>query len=313
MSSGKFSGVLAFAALFFANLLLHAEEKARIEILLINTRCAPVCGDLEQGKEKIRYYRLEENQTWSKATPDAFAKGGDQDTPTVFLIHGNRTTSDEAVDFAWPVYCWLSRHAENRAYRFVIWSWPSSQMNKRTRPDVQTKAWYCNSQSYYFADCLKNMNAETPVSLVGYSFGAKIIAGGLHLLDGGELAGRTLPNPMSSASNHKRNGPLRTVFIAPAFDCFALNPGQEYSNALSQTEDALSTRNYCDNALRWYPRLYGRGGPQAFGFVGPSCGGFENLHIFEATYCVGKSHDWNGYISCPNVLNALPHYLFAER
>jgi hypothetical protein len=312
MFSGKLLVLVAFAGMFFADLRLHAEEKPRIETWLINTRCAPVCGDWEQGKEKIRYYRLEENQTWQDAAHEEFAKGGDRDTPTVFLVHGNRTASDEAVDFAWPVHCWLAAHAEKRDYRFVIWSWPSSRMYKRTRPDVQTKASYCASQSYYLADCLKNLNSETPVSLVGYSFGAKIIAGGLHLLDGGELAGQTLPNAMSSTENRKRNGPVRTAFIAAAFDCFALNPGQEYGNALAQTEGVLTTRNYCDNALRWYPLLYGRGGPQALGFVGPSCGGSEKLHVFEATCCVGKSHDWDGYISCPNIINALPHYLYAE-
>jgi hypothetical protein len=74
----------------------------------------------------------------------------------------------------------------------------------------------------------------------------------------------------------------------------------------------LVTRNGCDDALRWYPLLYGRGGPDALGYTGPCCGNQEKINIFEATGCVGKSHHWEDYIYCPHLFSVLPHYLFAE-
>jgi hypothetical protein len=291
--------------------MLSAEEKSRIEVWLIDTRCAPVCGDWEQGKNSISYWKLGENRQWSEDSADTFAQSGDKDRPTIFLVHGNRTSSDEAVEFAWPIYCWLKQQPGARQYRLAIWSWPSDRTHKHQRPDVQTKASYCQSQSYYLADCLRGLKKETPVSLVGYSFGSRIIAGGLHLLGGGSVAGRRLPELAASEQNVKRSGPLRAAFVAAAFDCHALTPGCQFGEAMSQVDEVFVTRNRCDDALRWYSLLYGRGGPEALGYVGP-CYSLENLRIFETTYCVGKSHRWEDYIDCPNVFQQLPHYLFAE-
>ena len=289
-----------------------ADEKPRVEVWLINTRCAPVCGDWERGKERIQYWRLGDDRQWNIATAASFAESGEKSTPTVFLIHGNRTTNDEAVQFAWPVYCWLYQHAGSRSYRVAIWSWPSTRTARRTRPDVQTKAFYCDSQSYYLADCLRGMKPEAPVSLIGYSFGARIITGGLHVLGGGTLAGRRLPESAGSNAGEKRSGPIRAALVAAALDCFALGPGQANGCAAAQAEEILVTRNGCDDALRWYPRLYGRGGPQALGYTGPCCNSPANVRLFEASCCVGKSHHWEDYIYCPSLFGQLPHCLFAE-
>jgi hypothetical protein len=291
---------------------LQGEEKSRIDVWLINTRCAPVSGDWERGKTRIRYWQLGENRQWNDATAASFAESGEKSTPDVFLLHGNRTSNDEAVEFAWPIYRWLRDQTEGRAFRVVIWSWPSTRTNKRQRPDVQTKVCYCDSQSYYLADCLRNMKSETPVCLIGYSFGARIITGGLHLLGGGDLAGRRLPDISSAKDDRKRTAPIRAVLVAAALDCFALSPRQTNGLASAQVDEMLVTHNGCDNALRWYPRLYGRGGPQALGYVGPCCGTPENVRLFNAACCVGKSHHWESYIGCPNLFNVLPRYLFAD-
>ncbi|MCC6123884.1 MAG: hypothetical protein IT426_02900 [Pirellulales bacterium] len=296
----------------FNSLVLNADEKPRIDAWLIDTRCAPVSGDWERGKERIRYWRLGENREWSGATAASFAESGERSAPAVFLLHGNRTSNDEAVEFAWPIYCWLRRQTEVRSFRVVVWSWPSMRTNKRQRSDVQTKACYCDSQSYYLADCLRGMKPETPVCLIGYSFGARIITGGLHLLGGGTLAGRRLPEAAASDAIPQRSGPIRAVLVAPAMDCFALAPGQANGLATAQVEEMLVTQNGCDRALRWYPLLYGRGGPQALGFVGPCRGTPENMRLFHAACCVGKSHHWEDYIECPSLFNVLPHYMFAE-
>jgi hypothetical protein len=291
---------------------LKAEEKPRIDFWLINTRCAPVSGDWEQGKQRIRFWQLGENRQWNAATAESFAESGDTKTPVVFLVHGNRTSSDESVIFAWPIYRWLCREAGPRSFRVAIWSWPSMRTHRRNRPDIQTKACYCDSQSYYLADCLRNLKPETPVSLVGYSFGARIVSGGLHLLGGGTVAGRCLPQSAGQGASPRRTGPIRAALIAGALDCQALAPGQANGLAAAQVEGMLITENGCDRALRWYPRLYGRGGPEALGFVGPCSFNGENIQLFDATCCVGKSHDWEGYIYCPSLFQFLPHYLFAD-
>jgi hypothetical protein len=288
--------------------ILRAEEKPRVEIWLIDSRCAPVSCDWESGKERLSFWRLGENRQWDASDAATFFAGGDKNKPTVFLVHGNRTTNDEAVEFAWPISCWIGDHCGEKSYRVVVWSWPSTQLMKRLRPDVQIKASFCDSQSYYLADCLLRMKSEEPVSLIGYSFGARIIAGGLHFLGGGNLDGQSLPAAKDNVQ--KREGPLRAFFVAAAFDCHAFAPGQKFDKAIGQAQEMLVTQNQCDDALRWYPRLYGRGGPDALGFAGPCCVNASNLHIFNAACCVGKSHHWESYIYCPALFRVLPHYLY---
>ena len=199
-----------------------------------------------------------------------------------------------------------------QSYRVAIWSWPSTQLMKRVRPDVQIKAGYCDSQSYYLADCLRSMKSEEPVSLVGYSFGARIIAGGLHLLGGGTFAGSLLAGRRHRGNHSKARRTDSDIPRRGGFRLLRSRAGQQFGNAASQTEEMLITRNSLDDALRWYPRLYGRGGPQALGYVGPCCVDEKSIRIFDATCCVGKSHHWEGYICCPNLFNVLPHYLFAD-
>jgi hypothetical protein len=287
-----------------------AAEKSCVEVWLINTRCAPVCGDWEAGKTQITYWRLDVNQHWAAETAVSFADAGER-TPTIFLVHGNRTTNDESVEFAWPIYCWLCQQARDRNYRVAIWSWPSERTDRRQRRDVQAKVAYSDSQSYYLADCLRQMKTDTSISLVGYSLGARIITGSLQLYGGGALACRRLPE-LATDEKSKRAAPIRAALIADASDCFVLASSGRNELAAAQAEEILVTRNVCDTALRWYPRLYGRGGPNAMGFIGPCCSCPENVRLFDATCCVGKSHSWEDYIYCPALFGVLPHYLFAD-
>ena len=81
----------------------------------------------------------------------------------------------------------------DKPFRLVIWSWPSDQMCRRNRPDVQIKFSYCDSQGFYLGTCLQRLRQDVPLCLIGYSMGAQIAATGLHLLAGGEVACRTLP------------------------------------------------------------------------------------------------------------------------
>ena len=51
----------------------------------------------------------------------------------------------------------------------------------------------------------------------------------------------------------------------------------------------------CDRVLRRYPRLYGRGGPQALGCAGPAGCDCAKLELLDVTCTVGKKHDWERY------------------
>jgi hypothetical protein len=314
--------LLAWAVLLCWTRAACAGDNFRNDVWLIDTRLAPVCGDFEKGKENIRYWRLNEQRTWMAGDAASFAKSGESNPPTHFLVHGNRTDPNGAVEFAWPFCRWLDERDE-KTHRVVIWSWPSEQTHRRHRPDAQTKVFYCDSQSYYIADCLQCIKPETPVSMIGYSFGARIITGGLHLLGGGEIEGSRLPTFSANVSTpesvdisreaKKRTLPIRAVLVAAALDCHALASNGEYGFASSQSEELLVTENRCDTVLKFYPLLYGRGGPQAIGRFGPCCIASDNVKSLDVTCCVGKTHDWECYFYCPCFLESLPHYVFLNQ
>jgi hypothetical protein len=281
------------------------------ETWLLSTRCAPLCGDLEVGKGRIRCWRSSRGCDWETADAETLYRDSADHRPTVFVIHGNRISSGEAVDFAWPVFRHLESHSEGRPFRLVIWSWPSDRISRRNRPDVQIKAAYCDSQSYYLADSVRRLDAATPLHLVGYSFGARIITGGLHLLAGGRLAGRQLPK--NEEEPVARTVPLHGYLVAAALDCYCLSSGCRNGLALSQADSFWITCNGCDPVLRWYPRLYGRGGPQALGYVGPCCNGdTEKLKVVDVSCAVGRAHDWECYLYYSGLLPKLADATFSE-
>ena len=298
-------------------LLLGVWARARADdappqVWLISTRSAPHCGDLDATPQTLQYWRLGDDRQWSAADAEAFRATDDAARPTVVFIHGNRTDAGEAVEKAWGVYDSI-RAQTGRPFRYVIWSWPADRMLCRSRDDIRLKAAYSDVESYYLAQWLDHLRPGVKVSLVGHSFGPRIIAGALDLLAGGQLVGHRLPESTVAAWTAGKRNPVRAVLLAAALDADWLAPGGRYDRALSLADRMLVTRNGCDRVLRWYPRLYGRGGPPAMGFVGP--GGVEdekNVEVVDVSATVGKIHDLQCYCSAADVSVRWPRYTFLE-
>jgi hypothetical protein len=163
------------------------------------------------------------------------------------------------------------------------------------------------------AQWLAELRAGVRVSLIGHSFGPRIITGALHLLAGGQLAGCGLSQgTVAEWSTGKRN-PVRAVLLAAALDYDWLAPGGCHERALSLADQMLVTCNPCDRALRWYPRMSGRGGPPALGSVGLS--GVENakkIELIDVSDEVGRQHDYRGYNAASQVSCRWARYTFGE-
>ena len=308
---------LAFlAVLWFAAAACAADPPHAV--WLVGTRGAPHCGELDGSLESLRYWRLTEDCDWSSANAKDFHATDDAAVPTVVFIPGNRTDADEAVVKGWYAYEAIQSQSGGRALRYVIWSWPADRVGRRNRPDVQLKAAYSDVESYYLALWLNNLRPGAKVSLVGHSFGPRIITGAMHLLAGGEVAGQTLPEDTVAAWAGGKRNPVRAVLLGAAEDADALAPDGADGLALSLFDRVLITCNCCDRVLRWYPRLYGRGGPQAMGRVGP-CGVDgdgserpEKVDVVDVSATVGKVHDWRGYCSAPEVCSQWAFYAFLD-
>jgi len=113
--------------------------------------------------------------------------------------------------------------------------------NKRPRPDTQNKLVYADAQSFYLAQWLKSMEPESPVCLIGYSLGARIIGGALHMMAGGELAGRKLSAYSAETSKGYTKADASYV-VGPAMDSDWLISGHRNGLALSQVDRMFITQ-----------------------------------------------------------------------
>jgi hypothetical protein len=303
-----FIALAAFLAI--PGVKVQGNEEPR-QLWLISTRSAPLSGDLQSGQKAIGYWRLSPDCQWQASDAESFRGGDDPAVPTTVLIHGNREDADDAIEFAWPIYCRMLQIAKDRPFRLVIWSWPSEKMCRRNRPDVQLKFCYCDAQSYYMAACIEGMSGDVPLCLLGYSMGAQIAAGSLQLLAGGEVACRTLPGRNSPDKSPRRTAAIRVVMVAAAADEDCLASSGIFNLALSQVESVLLTRNGCDRVLRMYPKTYGRRGPEALGFAGPAgCGEYEKIELLDVSCEIGKMHKWKFYLSSNSLLGSIDRYVF---
>jgi hypothetical protein len=282
-------------------------EPSRSAVWLVSTRGLSACEP--QAAEQPAYWYLGQDGEWTPADAKTFDHGDDPGTPTVFFIHGNRFSRQEAIDTAWDVYQHLLRQAGPRPFRFVIWSWPSDRVTGRIRRDVQIKADRSDMESYWLADCIRRIRPEVPVSLMGYSFGVRPILGAFHLLAGGDYLGLRLPErPIERTA-------MRAVFVAAAADDTALLTSDASGSTLRSVDRLLVTCNPTDAVLRRYPHLERGRGPEAMGFTGPACVGNlgadgAKLEVLNVSCEVGRRHDVELYMGAGSLRARLAFYAF---
>ncbi len=244
---------------------------------------------------------------WQKSDLDSFLTF-DPTVPTIIFIHGNQITPGDAKNEGLSVYRNLIlQGCDAPRIRFVIYSWPSSKVGGLLR-DVREKAARCGPESQHLAFLLDQMPAETPVSLVGFSFGARIITGGLHILAGGSLGG----SMKLAEHTHPHRSMVNAVLMAAATDSYWLAEGQHHGLALTQVNRMLLINNCADRAMRYYDLLEpGRGGPQALGLCGPtriSPKYKDKIFNRDVSRYVGADHDLMNYVCAPGDLGLIWNY-----
>jgi hypothetical protein len=282
------------------------------QIWTVSTRAMRCCGMPDVAAESLQYWRLGDDCGWEAADAREFSEDA-SGTPIVVFVHGNRTDADEAIAKGMYVHRTITSAVGDRPFRFVIWSWFSDRVYRRPRPDGQLKVAFSDEETYYLASWLASLPSEAKVCLVGHSLGPRIINGALHALAGGEVAGQQLPESTIAAWRAKKPNSIRAVLLATADDCDAMAPWGRYGLALSMLDQVLVGYNDKDRVLRYYPRLYGRGGPQALGAVGP-CGiaDAKNVSLVDLSCTVGKRHDYRYYCSAPDVCCHWARFTFLD-
>jgi esterase/lipase superfamily enzyme len=286
----------------------QAAPPAPDSLWLISTRGLSGCEP--PGESRPQYWYLGQDHRWLAADSKTFLHCDDPHVPTVVFLHGNRFNSQNAAETGSGVYRVLMRLADGRPFRFVIWSWPSDRIAGGNRLDVQVKAARSELESCYLAHCVRRIQPDVSVTLIGHSFGARAIGGALKLLVGEEFAGRKLSVPAEP-----RRAPLRAVLVAAGMDNTALLPGSGNGLALSALDRLLIAYNPEDWALHWYRRMYHRRGPDALGYTGPACpaqlgADAEKMELLDLSCEVGRHHPWEHYLRSPSLRARMAWYAF---
>ncbi len=290
-----------------------ASAAAATQVWLINTRCAGSCGDLQAESSKIRYWRLDEScggGQWQASDAAAFQASAAPGLPTTVLVHGYGTDDDWAVRHGNQLYASMKQRACGCSFRLVVWSWPADRIGGRIRPDVQAKVCRSDVEAHYLALVVSSLPKGEPLSLVGYSLGCRTASGALQLLAGGPLAGRSLPPEQLSAWKNAGPRPIRVMMLAAAMDTDWLEPCCPNGLAPLAVERILVVKNGCDRDLKWYTRLYGRRGPEALGYAGPTSTAGGKLDVVDVCCEVGRKHDYDRYEASSPVDQRLAWYTF---
>ncbi|MCA9263614.1 MAG: alpha/beta hydrolase [Planctomycetales bacterium] len=222
---------------------------------------------------------------------------------TLVYVHGNRTNGCDAQQRALQIYRRL-RHcsAPEQSIRLLVWSWPSERVAGLVR-DGRAKASRTDPQALLLATLLRQLVQRGRISLIGYSFGARVTAATLHLLRGGGLCGRHAAGVWNPTS-----GCVRAVLWAAAFPRQWLLPGDHFGCATAATSEILITHNRHDPVLRRYHRAIREPGGHAlggfglprWGNLGPAACHIRTLNVSQE---VGYRHDWNRYYESATIMN----------
>ena len=275
------------------------------EIWVISTRRMGElnCDFVSSRQMQVMRY---DGQQWLASDLETLLGSAREDQLTVIDIHGNRFTFEESLQAGWYIYNGLICQAPPTPIRLVIWSWPSDRVAGLLH-DAREKAERTNSEGFYLGWFLNQLDPRSPVSLVGYSFGARIATGGLHVLGGESLVGHRLPAPVSAPR------PIRTALLVAALPNHWLIPGQPHGRALLPADRLLVFYNPLDPVLKRYhliepfrPEALGSTGLVGLGAIGP-----EAMHIEQRNVAgiIGRSHDLELYYQSPYIMSQLQQFL----
>lgn len=272
------------------------------EILLADMRglcgsCSPEA--LLRGARFQSYSIYDESgmRRWMRSDVSALA-GTDPATKTVIFIHGNQISAGDAKVQALAVYRRLVEMGDGEPIRFIIFSWPSDRIGGLLK-DVRVKAARTGPAGCQLAWLIDQIPAETPVSLVGFSFGARIATGALHILGGGHLGGCGLVERV----NPDRT-PINVVLMSAALHAHWLGEGRYHGLAMTQVDQMLLLNNTADPAMRYY-RLIDRSRPQALGYRGPTCLNAyyrSKIHMRDLSRQIGSEHDLYCFLNLPSAM-----------
>lgn len=281
------------------------------EIIELNVR--PACCSTDSirlaNSITVQQYVASEDgsRSWVGSDLAVLTNTTRDDVVTVFYVHGNKVDPRMARERGIRVYRALVRRSlDDRPMRFVIYSWPATESGGLLK-DFRVKAARTRPCGWELAWILNQMPSDAKISLLGYSYGARIVGGAAHVLAGGSLNGLCLPG--AQPENH---APMRVGFIAAATHAGWFGPRSYHSQAMLQIDRLMLLNNELDPAMRFYSLVDKNGRPQAMGLRGPTClpaGARQRVQCYDCSTCVGRSHDLFKYTATGRTMTGVWKHL----
>jgi len=224
---------------------------------------------------------------------------------TVVYVHGNRMSHSAAIQRGWLVYRSIAT-AEAPPMRFVIWSWPSDRTSGHPLRDVRQNAFRADEEGLFLAQLLNQLPEDARASLIGYSYGSRVVGAAMHILGGGTIGGSGVQHAATRPTEHW----LRSVMVAPAVDDDAFAPGEIFQNAAGVVDESLVLFNPCDPILKRYGIIDRcQRHEMAMGYVGMAGNGISAQQMNVSRY-IGKSHDERLYLNSSAIMGTIRPYVF---
>jgi esterase/lipase superfamily enzyme len=228
--------------------------------------CSAVCAfdvwfvDTRRGFE---INQLDNNSKWNRSTLNEFQQSHNPNIPLVIVTHGYKMTYDEAKQFGINFSKLTHNFGE---HRFLFWSWDAEKENCGIKSDAINTGKKADAESKYLTNFLKQLKPQSKVSLIGFSYGARLISAAIQNLATEQL--QQLKQNTNNKNKITTNLNIRIVFLAAAVDQDQFEQNKKYGNLLQITDKLLVNINAADPALLLYPLLTGIKSPKAAGRYG---------------------------------------------
>lgn len=190
------------------------------------------------------FCQVYENNAWRQASVDEFYRGDSKDRTTIFWAHGFQTDMNSASRDLFCTYNAIDRAraavGQGRSCRLVVWKWASERTSRRILADAMQKERLADIEGVSLARFIGGMRGNNDVSLIGFSFGARVVGSAL----------QTLACRQNSYMDNK-TGKISLVLASPACDCGAFS--SVYARGAKLPSYVLNLYNPADGALRFYP------------------------------------------------------------
>ncbi len=276
------------------------------------------CRGAGQASDSLRYSQYHGRGQWRPSDRERFIASAAPGVRTCLFVAGYGYDSAETRELGLAAYRGLtSGVSPSHGTRFVIWSWPSDQGDQGIVRELRATAAHTDRFAWQLAQWLEDTAPGQSVSLIGTSFGARIVGGALHLLGGGKLGAFELP-PRTAALR-----PARVVLISPAIDDDWLLPDRRFGLALSQVDRMLLLNNSVDPMMKRYHWLYDRRSTaEALGRSGLCCGGLgcggldceerKKIVQVDTAAVIGAKHGCGPYFQSTALLARMKPFIFDD-